>query len=68
MKNAYCSQSPDKDNQLIFHGDLGFQYTSNDLKGLCKKFNITQSFSKKDSLYDSACIEYFHPSIKRVNI
>lgn len=36
LKNAYCSQSPDKDKQLIFHSDLGSQYTSNDLKELCK--------------------------------
>ncbi|WP_353505396.1 IS3 family transposase [Clostridium sp. Marseille-Q2269] len=47
LKNAYFSQSPHKNKQLIFHSDLGSQYTSNDLKELCKKFNITQSFSKK---------------------
>ena len=28
LKNAYYSQSPDKDKQLIFHSDLGSQYTS----------------------------------------
>ena len=30
-----------------FHSDLGSQYTSNDLKDLCKKFSIEQSFGKK---------------------
>ena len=31
LKIAYYSQSPNKDNQLIFHIDLGSQYNSNDL-------------------------------------
>lgn len=62
LKNAYCNQSPDKDKQLIFHSDLGSQYTSNDLKGLCKEFNITQSFSKIGR------IESFRSSIKKDEI
>ncbi len=37
LSNAYYSQKPDKDKKLIFHTDLGSQYTSNDLKELCKK-------------------------------
>lgn len=65
LKNAYYSQKPDKNNQLIFHTDLESKYTSNDLKYLCKKFNITQSFTKKGCPYDNACIELFHASIRR---
>ena len=68
MKNAYYSQNPDKNKHIIFHTDLGSQYTSNDLKELCKEFNIIQSFSKKDCLYDNACIESFHSSIKKEEI
>jgi putative transposase len=68
LKNAYYSQSPDKNKQLIFHSDLGSQYTSNDLKELCKEFNIIQSFSKKGCPYDNACIESFHSSIKKEEI
>lgn len=68
LKNAYYSQSPNKDKQLIFHSDLGSQYTSNDLKELCKKFNIIQSFSKKGCPYDNDCIESFHSSIKKRNL
>ena len=68
LKNAYYSQSPDKNKQLIFHSDLGSQYTSNDLKKLCKEFNIIQSFSKKGCPYDNACIESFHSSIKKEEI
>ena len=41
LKNAYYSQRPNKNKLLIFHTDLGSQYTSNDLKELCKEFNIT---------------------------
>ncbi|WP_174255833.1 hypothetical protein [Clostridium butyricum] len=40
LNNAYHSQYPARDKQLIFHTDLGFQYTSNDLKELCNEFNI----------------------------
>ena len=60
LKKAYYSQRPNKNKLLIVHTDLGYQYTSNDLKELCKEFNITQSFSKKGCLYDNACIEFFH--------
>ncbi|NLK23308.1 MAG: IS3 family transposase [Clostridiales bacterium] len=68
LSNAYYSQVPDKNKKLIFHTDLGSQYTSNDLKELCKKFNIIQSFSKKGCPYDNACIESFHSSIKKEEI
>ena len=66
LKNAYYSQSPDKDKQLIFHSDLGSQYTSNDLKDLCKEVNITQSFSKNGCPYDNTCIESFHSFYKKI--
>ena len=65
LKNTYYSQRPNKNKLLIFHTDLCSQYTSNDLKELCKEFNITQSFSKKGCPYDNACIESFHSSIKK---
>ena len=68
LKNAHYNQSPDKNKQLIFHTDLGSQYTSNYLKEICKKLNITQSFSKKGCPYDNACIESFHSSIKKEEI
>lgn len=44
LNNAYYSQSPS--DKLIFHSDLGSQYTSNDMKSLCKKLKITQSFEE----------------------
>ena len=68
LKNAYYNQNPNKNKHIIFHTDLGSQYTSNDLKELCKEFNIIQSFSKKGWPYDNACIESFHFSIKKEEI
>ncbi|MGL4991274.1 MAG: transposase [Sarcina sp.] len=38
------------------------------MKNLCLEFNISQSFSKKGCLYDNACIESFHASIKKEEI
>ena len=68
LKNAYYNQNSDKNKHIIFHTDLGSQYISNDLKELCKEFNIIQSFSKKGCPYDNACIESFHSSIKKEEI
>ena len=68
LRNAYYSQAPDNSKQLIFHSDLGSQYTSKDLKELCKDFNITQSFRKKGCPYDNACIESFHSSLKKEEV
>src|SRR5699024_12390572 len=58
LENAYQAQKPDEG--LIFHSDLGTQYTSTDFAKVIKKFNMTHSFSYKGSPYDNACIESFH--------
>ncbi|WP_371744701.1 hypothetical protein [Clostridium perfringens] len=50
MKNACYLQGIDKNRKIIFHSDLGSQYTSNYMKDLCNKFNITQSFREKGYL------------------
>ncbi|MDM0450492.1 DDE-type integrase/transposase/recombinase, partial [Clostridium perfringens] len=55
LKNACYLQDIGKDNKIIFHSDLGSQYTSNDMKNLCNEFNIIQSFSQKGCPYDNAC-------------
>lgn len=68
LSNAYYTQSPDQNKDLIFHSDLGSQYTSNDLKDLCNEFNIKQSFSKKGCPYDNACIESFHAVLKKEEV
>ena len=68
LKNACYLQRVDKNSKIIFHSDLGSQYTSNDMKDLCNKFNITQSFSEKGCPYDNACIESFHAVLKKEEI
>lgn len=44
LSNAYtsCHEPPEG---VIFHTDLCSQYTSNDMKKLCNKLKIKQSFS-----------------------
>lgn len=66
LERSYSSQKPNK--PIIFHTNLGSQYTSNDMKHLCEKLNIIQSFSKKGYPYDNACIESFHASLKKEEV
>ena len=63
LENAYVSQNPDKD--LIFHSDLGSQYTSLEFINYIKNKRIIQSFSKKGCPYDNASIESFHATLKK---
>ncbi|SFU59956.1 Transposase InsO and inactivated derivatives [Clostridium sp. DSM 8431] len=66
LTNAYNLQKPS--NNVIFHTVLGSQYTSNEMKELCSKLNIKQSFSKKGCPYDNACIESFHAALKKEEV
>lgn len=68
LKNACYLQDIDKNSKIIFYSDLGSQYTSNDMKNLCNKFNITQSFSEKGRPYDNACVASFHAFLKKEEI
>src|SRR5690625_7355132 len=52
LKNAYHTQRPD--GRLIFHSDLGTQYTSDEFGQVIKTFNMIHSFSYKGSPYDNA--------------
>lgn len=66
LENAYISQKPDKD--LIFHSDLGSQYTSLEFINCTKNKRIIQSFSKKGCPYDNASIESFHATLKKEEV
>src|SRR5690625_3826248 len=66
LENAYYTQKPDE--ELIFHSDLGTQYTSDEFAKVIQKFNMTHSFSYKGNPYDNACIESFHAVLKKEEV
>jgi putative transposase len=66
LKNAYGTQRPN--GSVIFHSDLGTQYTSEAVSELLKKYNMTASFSNKACPYDNACIESFHSILKKEEV
>lgn len=66
LKNAYEIQRPN--GSLIFHSDLGTQYTSEAFVDQLKRYNITASYSGKGCPYDNACIESFHSILKKEEV
>lgn len=66
LQNAYHTQQPAKG--LIFHSDLGSQYTSDAFQKVIDRYGMTQSFSYKGSPYDNACIESFHAILKKEEV
>ena len=53
---------------LIFHSDLGSQYTSNDYEKLLKALKIRHSYSKKGYPYDNASMESFNAILKKEEV
>jgi len=66
LNNAVKLQSPD--DGVIFHSDLGSQYTSLDFGKCIINNKMIQSFSKKGCPYDNACIESFHATLKKEEV
>jgi len=66
LQNAYHIQRPSKG--LIFHSDLGSQYTSESFQAILGHYGMRQSFSYKGSPYDNACIESFHAILKKEEV
>ena len=50
---------------MVFHSDLGSQYTRDEFSQTIKAFNMTHSFSYMSSPHDNACIESFHAILKK---
>ena len=50
---------------VVFHGDHGSPYTSDDYRPLCRRFGITQSIGTVGDSYDNAMAESFWASLKR---
>lgn len=53
---------------LIFHSDMGSQYTSHEFEQLLQSNEIKHSFSKKGYPYDNAAMESFHATLKKEEI
>ena len=66
LENAYVTQKPSEG--VIFHSDLGSQYTSEDFAKMIKEYKMVHSFSHKGSPYDNACIESFHAILKKEEV
>lgn len=67
LDNAYVNQRPEK-GSLIFHSDLGTQYTSNKFIEQLNKYEMLQSHSRKGCPYDNACIESFNSILKKERV
>ncbi|MDY0406672.1 IS3 family transposase [Virgibacillus sp. 179-BFC.A HS] len=66
LENAYVTQKPN--DGVIFHSDLGSQYTSDSFAEKIQDYKMTHSFSHKGSPYDNACIESFHAILKKEEV
>lgn len=66
LKKAIQNREITKD--MIFHSDLGSQYTSNDYENLLEKLNIRHSYSKKGCPYDNASMESFNAILKKEEV
>lgn len=53
---------------MIFHSDLGSQYTSNEYENLLLEKNVKHSYSKKGYPYDNASMESFNAILKKEEV
>lgn len=61
---AYNTRNPDK-TKLLFHSDLGTNYTSNAFRIYIASLGIQHSFSRKAKPYDNSVCESFFSILKR---
>lgn len=66
LENAYQTQQPQ--DGLVFHSDLGSQYTSDEFAKMINSYHMTYSFSHKGCPYDNACIELFPAIYKKEEV
>ncbi|MCT2536221.1 IS3 family transposase [Aquibacillus koreensis] len=66
LDNAYITQQPN--DGVVFHSDLGSQYTSEDFRQRIQSYGMDHSFSRKGCPYDNACIESFHAILKKEEV
>ena len=53
---------------MIFHSDLGSQYTSKEYENLLQENNVKHSYSKKGYPYDNASMESFNAILKKEEV
>ena len=53
---------------MIFHSDLGSQYTSNEFEKILLKNKVKHSYSKKGYPYDNASMESFNAILKKEEV
>ena len=53
---------------MIFHSDLGSQYTSNEYEKILLENNVIHSYSKKGYPYDNASMESFNAILKKEEV
>jgi transposase InsO family protein len=53
---------------LLFHSDQGVQYSSGSFRKTLKKYNCTQSMSRRGNCYDNALTESFFSTLKQERI
>lgn len=53
---------------MIFHSDLGSQYTSNEYERILMENNVKHSYSKKGYPYDNASMESFNAILKKEEV
>ena len=63
LKKAYENRNP-KD-ELIFHSDVGSNYTSKSFAKLLTDYNVHHSFSKAGTPYDNSVTESFFATFRR---
>ena len=56
------------ENGMIFHSDLGSQYTSNEYENLLLNKNVKHSYSQKGYPYDNASMESFNAILKKEEV
>ena len=53
---------------MLFHSDLGSQYTSNEYENLLVENKVKHSYSKKGYPYDNASMESFNAILKKEEV
>ncbi len=68
--NAFAKAKSKRDitENMIFHSDLGSQYTSNEYEKLLTENKVKHSYSKKGYPYDNASMESFNAILKKEEV